>query len=132
MHRIVTNLLSATGVDHIGRKFGMSGGGGRQSLSSLIGTIVFVLIIIPGVISALEQLQIRAISDPAINMLNQVLNLLPKLFAAGVVLALFYVAGQFVAELVANLLTRVGFNNLLQWLGISTTPTSTMATPGTR
>lgn len=120
VRRIVSNLLAATGVDNIGRKFGLSGAGGRQSLSSLIGTLVFVLIIIPGAISALEQLQIRAISDPAINMLNQVLNLLPKLFAAGVVLTLFYVAGQFISELVTNLLTSIGFNNFLQWLGIST------------
>jgi hypothetical protein len=122
--RIVSNLLSATGIDNIGRKFGFSGTGGRQSLSSLIGTLVFVLIIIPGAISALDQLKIKAISDPAINMLDQVSSLLPKLFAAGVVLSLFYVAGQFVSELVTNLLTSIGFNNFLQWLGIST-PTST-------
>lgn len=117
--RIVTNLLAATGVDRIGQKVGMSGGGGTQSLSSILGTIVFVLILIPGVISALEQLKISAISDPATDMLNQVMNLLPKIFAAGVVLVLFYVAGKFVAELVANILTGVGFNNLLQWLGIT-------------
>ncbi len=117
--RIVTNLLAATGVDNIGRKIGMSGGAGSQSLSSIIGTVVFVLILIPGIISALEQLQIRAISDPATDMLNQVLDLMPKVFAAGVVLAFFYLAGQFVSEFVANILTNIGFNNLLQWLGIS-------------
>ena len=120
--RIVTNLLSATGVDSIGEKFGMSASSGRQSLSSILGTVAFVLILIPGAISALEQLKINAISAPAIEMLNQVLNLLPKIFAAGVVLAFFYVAGQFVSELITNILTGVGFNNLLQWLGISAAP----------
>ena len=117
--RIVSNLLAATGVDNIGRKAGLGAGGRGQSLSSIIGTIVFVLILIPGIISALEQLQIRAISEPATDMLNQVLDLLPKVFAAGVVLALFYFAGQFVSEFVTNILTNIGFNNLLQWLGIS-------------
>ena len=127
--RIVSNLLSATGVDNIGRKFGLGRGGVGQPLSSIIGTIVFVLILIPGIISALEQLQIRAISEPATDMLNQVLDLIPKLFAAAVVLGFFYVASQFVSEFVTNILTNIGFNNLLQWLGISSAEPGTSTTP---
>lgn len=129
--RIVSNLLAATGVDNIGRKIGLGAGGRGQSLSSIIGTIVFVLILIPGIISALEQLQIRAISEPATDMLNQVLDLMPKVFAAGVVLAFFYFAGQFVSEFVTNILTNIGFNNVLQWLGISSETTGTdVPSPG--
>ena len=117
--RIVTNLLAATGIDNIGRKAGLGAGGRGQSLSGILGTVVFVLILIPGIISALEQLQIAAISGPATDMLNQVLDLLPKIFAAGVVLAFFYFAGQFVSEFVSNILTNIGFNNVKNWLGIS-------------
>lgn len=88
VRRIVTNLLAATGIDSFAERFGLSATGtGRQSLSSILGTLVFVLILIPGAIAVLEQLQIQAISNPAIAMLNQVLELLPKLFAAAVVLA---------------------------------------------
>ena len=131
--RIVTNLLAATGVDNIGRKFGLGGTAGSQSLSSIIGTIVFVLILIPGIISALEQLQIDAISDPATDMLNQVLDFIPKLFAAAVVLALFYIAGKFVAEFVSNILSNIGFDNLGQWLGMSSTTRGTdFPPPGSR
>jgi len=123
--RIVSNLLVATGIDNIGRKAGLGAGGRGQPLSSIIGTVVFVLILIPGIISALEQLQISAISAPATDMLNQVLDLMPKIFAAGVVLAFFYFAGQFVADFVTSILTNIGFNNLLQWLGISSTASRT-------
>lgn len=131
--RIVTNLLAATGIDNIGRKFGLGSTAGSQSLSSIIGTIVFVLILIPGIISALQQLQIDAISDPAIDMLNQVLNFIPKLFAAGVVLALFYIAGKFVAEFVSNILSNIGFDNLGQWLGMSSATRGTdFPPPGAR
>ncbi|MCC0177305.1 mechanosensitive ion channel [Waterburya agarophytonicola K14] len=129
VRRIVANLLAATGVDNIGRKFGLGRGGSGQSLSSIIGTVVFVLILIPGIISALEQLQISAISEPATDMLNQVLDLMPKIFAAGVVLAFFYVAGQFVSDFVTNILTNFGFNNLLQWLGLSPSDAD-LPTPG--
>ena len=127
--RIVTNLLAATGVDNIGRKFGLGRTAGSQSLSSIIGTVVFVLILIPGIISALEQLQIEAISAPATEMLNQVLDFIPKLFAAGVVLAFFYFAAQFVSEFVTNILTNIGFNNLLDWLGVSSNEPGTSTTP---
>ena len=131
--RIVTNLLAATGIDNIGRKFGLGSTAGSQSLSSIIGTIVFVLILIPGIISALQQLQIDAISDPAIDMLGQVLDFIPKLFAAGIVLALFYIAGKFVAEFVSNILSNVGFDNLGQWLGMSSTTRGTdFPPPGSR
>lgn len=129
--RIVSNLLAATGVDNIGRKIGFSGGAGKQSLSSIIGTVVFVLILIPGIISALDQLQISAISEPATDMLNQVLDLMPKVFAAGVVLVFFYVAGQFVSEFITNILTNIGFNNLLQWLGLSSASEGGAPTPST-
>ena len=129
--RLVTNLLAATGIDRIGERVGLRATGGQQPLSGIIGTIVFVLILIPFAISALEVLDIAAISDPATDMLNQVFDLIPKLFAAGLVLAFFYAAGQFVSDLISNVLTSIGFNNFLDWLGVSqpaTTPTPTTTT----
>jgi hypothetical protein len=116
--RVVTNLLSATGVDRIGEKFGLSARSGRQSLSWILGTIVYVLILIPVAIATLNALQIQAISQPAIEMLNQALAIIPKLFAAGVLLAIAYAVGKYVSELVTNILSGVGFDNVFQWLGI--------------
>jgi hypothetical protein len=118
VRRIVTNLLMATGVDRIGENFGLSAQSGRQSLSWVIGTIVYVLILIPVAIATLNALKIQAISQPAIEMLNQVLNIIPKLFAAGVLLAIAYGVGKYVAELVTNILAGIGFDNVFQWLGI--------------
>ena len=119
VNRIVTGLLSATGIDAIGAKIGLSAHAGRPTLSSLIGTIVFVIILIPGVISALEKLQIEAISAPATDMLNEVFGLLPNLFSASIVLVIFYVIGQFICDLVTNFLTDFGFNDVFEWMGIS-------------
>jgi hypothetical protein len=122
VRRVVTNLLAATGVDRIGERFGLTATAGRQPLSQILGTLVYVLILIPIVITALDALEIQAISRPATQMLNQVLNLVPKLFAAAVVVVLAYVGGRYVADIVTNILTGIGFNNVFQWLGI-TTPT---------
>ncbi|NJN75720.1 MAG: mechanosensitive ion channel [Synechococcaceae cyanobacterium RL_1_2] len=130
VQKVVTNLLAATQIDQIGQKFGM-GAGDRQSLSQLLGSLVFVLVLIPTAITALDKLEISAISEPAINMLNQVLNIMPNIFTAGAVMVIAYVAGQYVAELVTNLLQGFGFDNIFVILGISKPPTpSADETPG--
>ncbi len=120
---IVTNLLSASGADQVGARFGLGRSTGGQSLSWLIGTIVYVLILIPTATAALDALAIPAISNPATAMLNQILSALPKIFTAVLILAIAYVVGKFIADLVTNLLAGIGFNNVLQWLGLpSPTP----------
>ena len=77
-----------------------------------------MLILIPAAIAALNALNIDAISDPAISMLNQILNFIPLLLAAGVVLTVFYFIGHFVSELVTNLLASAGFDSVLDILGL--------------
>ncbi|MDY7022764.1 MAG: mechanosensitive ion channel [Cyanobacteriota bacterium] len=120
--RIVTNLLRAVGTDNIGSRFGLSTTTGGQSLSSIIGTIVYVLILIPIAIAALQALKIEAISVPAIEMLSNILNIIPQLFAAGVILAVAYVIGRFICDLVTSILTSMGFNKVLYWVGLQSTP----------
>jgi Conserved TM helix len=122
VRRIVTNLLGSTGIDHLGSRFGLSSTAGVQPLSSIIGTIVYVLILIPVAIAGLDALQIQAISQPAIAMLQQVLNALPAIFTATAILIVAYFLGRFVADLVTSILTNLGFNNIFTVLGL-TTPT---------
>lgn len=114
---IVSNLLTATGIDRVGSQLGLRGGAGSQSLSRLIGTIVYILILLPTAIAALDALQIPAIAGPATAMLNQILNTLPQIFTAALILIVGYVVARFVADLVSNLLAGIGFNNLFESLG---------------
>ncbi|BAW95267.1 hypothetical protein NIES970_01690 [[Synechococcus] sp. NIES-970] len=118
IRRLVTNLLQATGIDQIGEKFGLNSSAGRQSLSWILGTIAYILILIPVAISALEVAQIEAISRPAIAMLDQVLMLFPKILGAAIIFTFAYVVGEYVSEFVSNVLTGFGFDNVLTWLGL--------------
>lgn len=128
VRRIVTNLLATTGIDQLGSRFGLSATSATQSLSTIIGTIVYVLILIPVAIAALNQLQIDAISVPAIAMLQQILNVVPAIFTAIAILIIAYFIGRFVAELVTNILTSIGFNNIFSTLGLQT-PTRRVVIP---
>lgn len=119
VRRIVTNLLTATGIDSVGTRFGLRRStASGQSLSGIIGTIVYVLILIPVAIAALNALQIEAISVPAIAMLNQILTALPAIFTAALILIVAYFVGRFVSDLVSNILTSIGFDNIFSVLGL--------------
>lgn len=115
---IVTNFLTAIGTNQIGSRIGLTQSTGGLSLSGLLGTIVYVLVLIPTAIAALNALEIDAISAPAIAMLGQILNALPRIFTAALILAIAYVIGRFVADLVARILTSIGFDNVFNWLGL--------------
>lgn len=129
VRRIVTNLLAATGTDLLGARVGLTQSRGGQTLSWIVGTIVYVLILIPTAIAALNALRVDAISAPAVSMLTQILNAIPQIFTAGVILAIAYFIGRFVADLVANILTGIGFNNIFYWLGLQSRPNLTVAPP---
>ncbi|MGP1386741.1 MAG: mechanosensitive ion channel [Thainema sp.] len=115
---IVTNLLAASQIDRLGYRLGIGDEVGEMRLSGLIGTVVYVLILIPVAISALDTLSIESVSEPAIDMLNQVLEAVPKIATAILILALAFYVGKFLSNLVSSLLSSIGFDNLLTWLGL--------------
>lgn len=115
VRRIATNLLRAAGTDRLGQRAGL--GSDEWTLSDLIGLVVYVLVLIPALIAALDTLGIEALSDPAVAMLTTVLNAIPAFFGALLLLAVAYFAGKLVAGLVTNLLEGLGFNRLPQRLG---------------
>lgn len=118
VRRIVTNLLVAAGTDRLGARFGIYPSTTGQSLSWIIGTIVYVLILIPVAIAALNALRISAISIPAIAMLNDILSAIPRIFTALIILAVAYALGKFLADVVTSILTSIGFNNVFSWIGL--------------
>jgi hypothetical protein len=130
VQRIVTNLLATTGIDNLGTRGGIAPDERMQSPSKIIGTIVYVLILIPVAIASLNALKIEAISAPAITALQEVLNTLPAIFTAVAILVVAYFLGKFVADLVTSILTSVGFNNIFNVLGLPS-PTKEQVSTGT-
>jgi hypothetical protein len=115
--RIVTNLLATSGADRFLQRWTPSQT--EYTLSQVVGNYIYVLILIPTAISTLEALEVGAISRPATAMLDQVLRFLPQVFVASAILAVAYFLGQFARDIISGILTGLGFNNILQWLGFS-------------
>lgn len=129
IRRIVTSLLAAAGVDGLGARTGLSAAIGQQNLSAVIGTIIYVLILIPVIIAALDALDIAAVSEPATNMLNSLLDAIPNIFGAMIILVLAYFIGRLVSGLVTALLTNVGFDRVLTVIGLGQTRPEGQRTP---
>ncbi len=121
LQQIVSNLLAALGVDQLGENLGLGTLLGQQQLSSVVGLIVYILILIPVFLAGLDALQLRAITQPASNMLDAILQAIPLVFAAALLLFIAYIVGRVVAGLITNLLTGVGFDHLLAQLGVGRT-----------
>jgi hypothetical protein len=119
VRNVVTNVLAATGVDQIGRQVGISPESSGQSLSGLAGLVAYIFVLVPGVIAALRELNISAISDPATNMLGQFMSAIPLVIAAAVILGVAYFVGKLIADLTTSLLSGMGFDATVGRLGIN-------------
>ena len=119
VQRIVVNLLEAAGVDRLSERVGAAGTLGELRLSKLLGLIVYIFILIPVLIAGLDALKLDSLTRPASDMLGKILDALPAVFGAALILAIAYVVARLVAGLVANLLAGAGFNNILVRLGLS-------------
>jgi hypothetical protein len=91
---------------------------GEQRLSGLIGLILYALVLIPVLIAALNALQLESITEPTSNMLDSILQAIPNIFAAALVIAIAFVVGRLVADLISRILSGIGFDRVLIWLGI--------------
>ncbi len=118
VREIIVNLLVGFGMDRGAERIGIDKSLGELKASGIIGTIVYVLILIPVIIAALDALNIAAISVPGREMLAFILNKLPAIFAAAVIIILAVVIGKVLQNLIAQVLSGVGFNKLLEGLGV--------------
>lgn len=115
IRRVISNLLAAFGVDKYGKKAGIPDG---KSLSEVIGNLLYSFILLVVIVSALDQLQIEAISGPATEMLNTIINIIPSILGAATVLIVTYFIGKVIANLVGDLLANVGFDALPEKMGM--------------
>jgi len=115
---LVVNLLAAAGADQAGHKAGL-----EQSvqISRVAGTLVFIFVFIPTLIAALDALQIEAISRPATEMLGQILNAVPHLVAASLILIVTWYVAKFASSLIARLLNGMGMDTLPGKIGLDST-----------
>ena len=112
---LVSNLLTAAGTDRLGEQVGLRG---TMSLSHLVAWVVYILILVPAVVAALQALEIEVITGPATDMLNRMMATIPDIFAAAIILGIAFAISRLVSHLMSNLLGGLGFDALPGKLGL--------------
>ncbi|MEQ8309457.1 MAG: mechanosensitive ion channel [Sphingopyxis sp.] len=115
---LVETVLSTVDFDRWANRGGVDQVTGNSSISRTIGTIVYVLIIIPVVIGALQALQIEAISGPLVAMLTRILDAVPNIIGASIVLGLGFVIARWIASLVQELVAGLGADQSVAAIGL--------------
>jgi hypothetical protein len=115
--KAIEAVLTAARTERLAEHAGMAKSD-PTTLPRMVGGIVFALIIIPVAIAALDQLNIRAISDPATAMLRIILDSIPHVIAAAIILALAFVVGRFASQLLTQFLSSTGFDRAIAKLGL--------------
>jgi len=131
---ILTKFLEAAGLNRFAEKLHLADYVKGSSLAKAVGTIVFILIMIPVTISALEALNIRGISEPAISMLNNILAMIPNIIVAIVLILVGVFVAKWLKGVVVSLLENLGVNSLAEKMGFggrSTSSTSVAQVIGT-
>lgn len=131
---ILTKFLEAAGLNRFAEKLHLADYVKGSSLANAVGTIVFILIMIPVTISALEALNIRGISEPAISMLNNILAMIPNIIVAIVLILVGVFVAKWLKGVVVSLLENLGVNSLAEKMGFggrSTSSTSVAQVIGT-
>ena len=123
VRQLVTGLLESLGVNTFAARMGLGTTLGAGGLAGLLGTILYVLILLPIITAALNALNLPSVSQPITHMLDIILAAIPNIFGAVLILAIAYFVGTIVSNLVTGILTGVGFNNIPATLGLSAVPT---------
>jgi hypothetical protein len=115
---ILTKFLESIGTDRFANKIKVSSFIKGTSLSKLVGTVAFILIMIPVTISSLEALDLRGISEPAIAMLHDIVGMIPKIVIAVVLVLVGLLLAKWIRGVVVSLLENLGVNSLFGKMGV--------------
>lgn len=83
---------------------------GADKLSSTLAYIVYVLILIPMIIMALDVLDISVISQPAVYMLNTIFAFIPSIFVGLVIIVIGCILAKFIGQIVTRLIASAGLD----------------------
>lgn len=88
------------------------------NLVGILKKVVFIFVFIPLLITALNILNMSAISEPATLMLAQFFTAIPRILVAVIILIFFVVGGRFISQLLVDLMESLKINSLLSSMNL--------------
>lgn len=116
--QIVETAMMTVNLDKWANKAGAEEVTGNSTISKTIGTVVYVLILIPIAILALDALQLSAITSPATALLDTIFTSIPLVIGAAILLGIAYMIARWVGGLIEEVLPGLGVDRSVDALGI--------------
>lgn len=88
----------------------------KNTLADILSKVVFGLVLIPVATLALETLNIKTLTEPIVMVLNKVMEMIPNVLVAVLLVVLGYYIANFVSKLLEDLLSRMGINKVFGFL----------------
>ena len=109
VREILAPVFNKLKIDHLQEIAGIEAAD-TAKLSNTLAYIVYVLILIPVVITALQVLDISAISSPAIKMLDIIFGFIPNILVALVLIIVGCMVAKLSGSIVENLIASAGLD----------------------
>ncbi len=123
LKEVVATLLSKTKIDNLKNRFGKKSEDATEmeennentpKISSIIGKIVYAIVVLLSIAEAVTILNIETISKPSLKIISTVFEAIPDVFLAALIVILgFFIAG-IVASLLENLLTGLNLDSVIK------------------
>lgn len=112
IRQIIKPVLKRLNVDKIQEKVGITS---RENvkISSMISYVIYVIVILMAITAALQALNISAISEPAISMLDKIFKAIPKIFVAIAIVIIGNIVSKMIGKLLENILSSAGTDGLI-------------------
>lgn len=117
IRQIVAGLLRAAGSEKAAERMGLAQALGDGGLAGLAGTVVYVLVLLPTLVAALQPLGLDALTQPLSKLLETVTSVIPRLVSAAILVGVAVLIGRALASLATAVLAGVGLDTLPEKLG---------------
>lgn len=115
VRQLLVPIFDKLNINKLQEKAGIEASG-TEKLSGTLAYIVYVLILIPTVIMALDVLDISVISGPAVGMLNTVIGFIPNIIISLIIIIIGSMIGKLAGQIVTKLIASAGLDAKLNKL----------------
>jgi hypothetical protein len=115
---VVANVLEAVGFDKLVAKVRLTGLFGGSKPSVFAGWLAMAFVYLQTAVAALDRVGLQTLSEPLTDMMGQFWEILPVFLISVVIVAVGAFVGQLLRTLVTKALQGVGFDRLMEKLGV--------------
>ncbi len=111
---VVASILVSAGADNLLKQDEND----TMKVSEILSLLVYVLILIPVIAASLQVLGLETLAQPVSNMIAQILDFVPTLFAATVIVFIAYFFGKIIGDIVTGVIAKLNVEKGLKNIGI--------------